>query len=165
MSRNTTIGIAVVVIVAVGGYFLFKGERAIAPSASETVSSGSAMPVPGTDTTETIVEPIGKKSAAIITFTDKGYTPTPVTVKVGDMVTFKNESSVDFWPASAMHPTHTVYPGSDIKKCGTAAESSIFDACRGIKPGAEWSFTFTQVGTWNYHDHLSPKYFGRIIVQ
>ena len=34
-------------------------------------------------------------------------------------VIWKNESSNPMWTASAMHPTHKVYPGTDISACGT----------------------------------------------
>ena len=75
-----------------------------------------------------------------------------------------NASGVETWPAAALHPTHTVYPGSDIKKCGTSEAVGIFDACRGLKSGESWSFQFNEVGTWKYHNHLTPTQFGRITV-
>jgi len=77
---------------------------------------------------------------------------------------FKNESANPTWPASAMHPTHTVYPGSDIQKCGTPEAGKIFDACRGLNTGETWSFQFNEVGKWNFHDHLNAGKFGSIIV-
>ena len=64
-----------------------------------------------------------------------------------------------------MHPTHKVYPGSDIEKCGTAEESNIFDACRGLKEGESYEFTFNEKGSWRYHDHLNIKNTGSIIVE
>ncbi len=100
-----------------------------------------------------------------IVFTDSGFSPAALTVRVGDTVVFENQSSVDFWPASAMHPTHKVYPGSDIEKCGTAEEAGIFDACRAIPAGGSWSFTFGEAGNWNYHNHLNAGNFGKIIVE
>jgi len=101
----------------------------------------------------------------IITFTNSGFSPSPLTVKVGDTVKFVNNSDKAFWPASAMHPTHKTYPGSDIEKCDTDERGSIFDACEGIAPGRSWEFTFTEVGEWGYHDHLNAKFFGKVIVE
>ena len=101
----------------------------------------------------------------VVVYSDEGYTPKELTIKKGDRVTFRNESARDSWPASAMHPSHTAYPGSSIGKCGTAEESQIFDACRGLKQGEEWSFVFDEVGTWGYHNHLNSSMFGKIIVQ
>ena len=31
--------------------------------------------------------------------------------------------------------------------------------------GDSWSFKFDIAGAWKYHDHLSPKHFGEIIVE
>src|SRR3989338_11440879 len=84
----------------------------------------------------------------IITFTESGFSPSPMTIKVGESVKFVNNSENDFWPASAMHPTHKVYPGSDIDKCGTSERNLLFDACEGIAPGKSWEFVFNETGEW-----------------
>ncbi len=101
----------------------------------------------------------------VITYTDHGYSPVSVTRKKGDTVVWKNESAKDMWPASAMHPTHTVYPGSGIQKCNTAEQPNIFDACAPVGPGGSWSFKFLQQGSWKFHDHLLPTNFGTINVE
>lgn len=93
-----------------------------------------------------------------------GYAPNELTVKKGSTVNFTNSSSATHRPASAQHPTHTVYPGSDIQKCGSTAQGIIFDACVGVEPGDSYSFTFNEVGEWFYHDHLNPSNFGKVVV-
>lgn len=100
-----------------------------------------------------------------VVYSEAGYAPKELTIKKGERVTFRNESSKETWPASAMHPSHAAYPGSSIGKCGTAEEDTIFDACRGLKQGEEWSFIFDQVGTWGYHDHMNSSMYGKIMVQ
>lgn len=100
-----------------------------------------------------------------IEISSAGFSPKTLTIKAGDKVTFVNKDSAAHWPASTAHPTHTVYPGSDISKCGTAAASSIFDACKGLAQNEEWSFTFTQKGSWNYHDHLNSALWGTVVVE
>lgn len=102
-------------------------------------------------------------SGIVITITDSGFSPQELTVKVGDTVTWQNDASRGVWPASAFHPTHRNYPGSDIEKCGTDVE--IFDSCGDIQPGDSWSFTFEEIGTWPYHDHSRASVFGRVIVE
>jgi len=120
---------------------------------------GNMMPVIGEEgVNEMMVE-------HTVVYSDAGYAPKELTVKKGDHVTFRNESVKETWPASAMHPSHTVYPGSSIGKCGTAEEDTIFDACRGLKQGEGWSFMFGEQGEWFYHDHLDSSMFGKIIVQ
>ena len=64
-----------------------------------------------------------------------------------------------------MHPTHTAYPGSGIEKCGTDEEEGIFDACKGLEEGESFSFVFNEAGSWNYHNHLSPGQFAKVIVE
>lgn len=98
-----------------------------------------------------------------VTITAKGFSPKVLTVKAGTTVTFVNEDVKEHWPASAMHPTHTLYPGSGIRKCGTG--EAIFDACKGLAQGESFSFTFNEKGSWRYHDHLGVSLTGTIVVE
>ncbi len=144
---NKVVGIIIaVVVVLVGGYFVLK-------------SSGVPVPeVPGIELPEITA------GENIVTYTDSGYAPSPLTVMVGETVTFRNESSEAMWTASAMHPTHTTYSGTALEEhCPDVANTS-FDACTGIQPGDEWPFTFLKEGTWNYHNHLNSSHFGSIVV-
>jgi plastocyanin len=104
-------------------------------------------------------------SEHIITYTDNGYTPKSLTVKNGDTVTYKNNSAKSMWPASAKHPTHEVYSGTTLADHCPDASGTAFDACKGIAPGSSWSFVFHKPGSWNYHDHLTPTFFGSVVVQ
>ncbi len=94
-----------------------------------------------------------------ITYTTNGFSPATVTVSKGKVVTFKNFSDVDMWPASGPHPKHDLYPVSG------GCINSIFDACKDVKSGKSWSFQFDLPGTWKYHDHLAPGNTGTIIVK
>ena len=96
----------------------------------------------------------------LITFTDEGYAPRDVTVAVGARVRFFNASHQETWPASAIHPTHSLYPGKESTDC----LGSAFDACRGLKPGEYWAFTFNYEGEWRYHDHLDATKAGSVTV-
>src|SRR3989304_4060025 len=53
----------------------------------------------------------------VIEMTSSGFNPGTLTISVGETVTFVNKGDAKHWPASDIHPTHTVYPESDIKKC------------------------------------------------
>ena len=112
-------------------------------------------------------EPETQPAKNTVEITSSGYSPPALTIKAGETVTWVNNDASAHWIASAQHPTHRVYSGSDIAKCGTPEEKNIFDACSGIKPGDSWSFTFNEKGSWNYHDHLNVKapFFGKIIVE
>ena len=98
-----------------------------------------------------------------VTITAEGFSPKTLTVKAGTAVTFVNEDANEHWPASARHPTHTMYPGSSIEKCGTG--EAIFDACKGLAQGESFSFTFNEKGSWRYHDHLGVSLTGTIVVE
>lgn len=104
-------------------------------------------------------------SGFLIRGSDEGFSPGEMTIPAGAYVSFKNEGSRPFWPASAVHPTHTVYPNSDIRKCGTPEAAGMFDACAPVSPGEAWTFRFIHTGSWNYHDHLNPNHRGTIIVK
>jgi len=151
--NKTIIGIVVILVVALGAWY-FMSQPQI-PVVNETENGGN---VEASDEAANI-----EKNT--ITFTGNGFSPSVVTAKKGDTVKFVNNSAEYVWPASAMHPTHTVYPGSDIEKCDTDARDTLFDSCEGIAPGASWEFTFNEVGEWGYHDHLNAKFFGKVIVE
>lgn len=88
-----------------------------------------------------------------------GFSPSEIFIKEGEVVTFVNKDSDVHWPASASHPTHTVYPETG------GCIGSKFDACKALAQNEEFKFTFTQKGAWNYHDHLNPGFTGKITVE
>ncbi len=129
MKKNQLIlaALALVIIALGAGYFFTQGP-------SDSVTKG---------------EPVGEP-AVVITRTAEGYEPKEVSVKKGDIVKWKNETSEFHWPASDLHPTHGVYPE--------------FDPLMPIGPGEEWSFRFDQAGVWKYHDHIRANKTGTVTV-
>ena len=106
-----------------------------------------------------------RAATAVVRYVDGRYVPDVVHISAGQEVVWVNEDGERlFWPASHIHPTHAAYPGSAIQKCGTDEQGSIFDACAGLPRGAEYSFVFTQVGQWRFHDHINPQATGTVIV-
>ena len=89
--------------------------------------------------------------STVIEFKNGQYNPSKITIKQNQKVTFVNQSDQDIWPASNIHPTHSIYPE--------------FDPQKPVKPGQSWSFTFTKAGIWRFHDHLSPEITGTITVE
>lgn len=149
-----------VVLVGVAVYLFSKnngGMPAVSPTPTPTpVSSAETTPTPS---------PASETPKTTILYSDSGYSPSTVNIKKGDAVIFKNTAATMMWPASAMHPTHKLYPGTGIEKCGTSAQDTIFDACKGYASGGSWEFRFNESGTWKYHNHLQPSHFGTIIVE
>ena len=80
---------------------------------------------------------------------ENGFSPQELTIQKGDIVKFVSNNRI-FWPASNLHPSHTIY--------------FEFDSKDPIKTGESWSFRFNKLGEWKYHDHLAPYFTGTIIV-
>jgi plastocyanin len=183
-SQKFYILIAVVGVVVVGGILLSGDgsglnifgngqsgavvtQQGQTESQQETETETGANEDQGTQitTTETVDVEVIAPAEHTVEMTSSGFSPNAITISKGDTVTFVNADGGSYWPASAIHPTHTVYPGSNINKCATDERSKIFDACENIKQGESWSFTFNEVGEWNYHDHNNPSRTGTIVVQ
>ncbi len=91
-----------------------------------------------------------KSTTYTITLTNVGFSPAELTIAQGDTVRFVSTRGKEFWPASNIHPSHTIYPE--------------FDPQQPIQPDASWNFTFNRIGAWGYHDHLAPLFIGTITV-
>lgn len=85
-----------------------------------------------------------------IRYTNEGYVPANMTIKQGTMIMFVNESDQDMWVASNGHPAHMDLP--------------TFDQFEFSPKGTQYVYTFDQVGSWKYHDHIAPIYGGVITV-
>lgn len=152
---------AVVLVVLVAGvYLLYDGGENPEPTPpqnpvldSNPVSVSTASPE------------AEQNSGLTVIMNDNGFTPGILSIKKGETVTFENKSSSDFWPASAMHPTHVVYSGTPLSEHCPDPENVSFDSCKPLPPGSVWTFKFDKTGTWGYHDHLRANFYGKIIVQ
>ncbi|MBI2674143.1 MAG: hypothetical protein HYX22_00160 [Candidatus Yanofskybacteria bacterium] len=163
--------LTIVAIVLVGVVvFLYSGDTVQAPGSSPTPTTTDNVPVPTPTPTPVNEEsssplPTVSESKVTVTYSDFGYGPAIVTVEKGDTVIFDNKGSKMMWTASAVHPTHKTYPGSDIAFCGTPQSISAFDACKGYGSGESWEFKFDHQGTWKYHNHMQANHTGTIVVE
>ena len=98
---------------------------------------------------------------ALVDYTDAGYSPGTVTIKKGETVRFVNNSSRGNWVGGNNHPSHTNYP----EKSATDCLGTSFDTCRALQSGEFWEFTFNEVGTWGFHNHVRSRDGGSIVVQ
>ncbi len=96
---------------------------------------------------EATTTPVGGN---VVTYSDSGFSPAVLTVKVGESVEFKNDSATNIQVNSAPHPTHTQFPELNIGQ---------------IAPGESKSVTFTAAGTKKYHNHLNASENGSIVVE
>ena len=107
---------------------------------------------------------LNNSEVVIVEMTASGFVPSRVAVPEGGAIKFVNVDTETHWPAVNIHPIHSSYPGSDIRKCSTPEEMFIFDACRPIEPGESYTFLFRQSGGWGFHDHIVPRFFGGVDV-
>lgn len=140
----------IVVSVAIGGgIYYFTAQKVESPE-DGTAPVSNIMPVPGEEGVEEMIVNEKGKEIFVTVGADGKFTPDPVKIKRNEAVTWKNNTDRFIWPASAIHPTHQIYPE--------------FDARKGIAPSEEYSFTFGKPGIWKYHDHLKPTTFGTVEV-
>lgn len=121
----------------------------LSPTESEEQNLGSSISQPNqeTDLGESGTdlepqpeadEPLAQKEY-IVSITSEGFVPQIITVNLGDTITWINNDTELHWPASDPNPTHTGLLGLDPL-------SDLF-------PNENFSFTFTKVGVFTYHDH------------
>jgi plastocyanin len=168
---NKALYVIVAVLILVGlGFILYNNQRSpelesteqSTPQVNQEPSNNSSA-TPATPTTPSTPPATGGQfsdesdagggsdvQVREVVYNGTSYSPAELSIKVGDVVVFKNASTKAFWPASAPHPQHTNYPE--------------FDPKRAIAAGGSWEFKFLKAGTWPYHDHLTPTVFGRIVV-
>lgn len=119
-----------------------------------SVYVATGAPVPAAITMNTgnadAIHTMGDSTMATIRYTDRGFEPKELSVPAGTVVYFVNESTQDMWVASNEHPGHTDLP--------------TFDQFGFSKTGERYAYTFDQIGTWSYHDHLAPVFGGIITV-
>lgn len=115
--------IAVIVIaLAVGGFFYFSKYKA--PAANQ----------------QTTTVPAAKNTVTISNFS---FSPSKLTVKIGDTVTWLNQDSTG----------HSV-----------TANDNKFDTGI-IEPGKSGTITFSEAGTFDYHCKVHPSMLGSVVVE
>lgn len=163
MKSSTIIGFVIVIaVLAVAGFFAFRpssSNQALAPTpgALQPTTQPSVSPLVGEEESGVLPETSASPSVspltptAAIEITDTGFVPSTLIVKAGTAVRFVNNGQGLHWPASDPHPTHGGLPG--------------FDAKQALATGESYSFTFTKVGTFGFHDHLHSNFKGSLTVQ
>lgn len=142
--------VIIIVVIIGGGYYLVKSRSATQQQGTPSVQNTQQNAQPTSIKTATSAVSSASASGNAVNYTQDGFQPHSITIKVGQTVTWTNKSSDDLWVASNPHPTHTDYPG--------------FDELKSMPTGQTYSFTFTKVGNWGYHNHLNPSQQGVVVV-
>ena len=93
----------------------------------------------------------GAPTMVKVRYTDTGFIPSKIEVSAGTMVEFVNESNMEMWVASDVHPSHEKLP--------------TFDQFKSFKKGGLYRYVFDKAGAWEYHDHINPSLVGIVTVR
>lgn len=143
MNRNAIYTLVVFVLLVASIFALVKSGKKVEQIPTPTTSEETST----TTTEEIVATPVNHE----VLYTSLGFSPATLEIKVGDSVTFKNESGKGMWVASNPHPVHS--------------EHSEFDAEISVANGNSWTFTFEKAGSYAYHNHLNSSQGGKIIVE
>lgn len=146
MNKNYLVWGGVVLAVVLVGYFMMNGySKPVEVKENQPVETVTATPTAIATTSDTVMSKIS------VDYTDSGFSPKTITIKVGEKVTWTNKSAKPMWVASAVHPTHNVLPG--------------FDELASVSKDEEYTYAFVKAGSWKYHNHSSASDTGVVVVQ
>ena len=132
------IGLVIALALVLGGYYYLSYSQG---------SLSLKLPTP-----QPAVSPVPPVSQAIVTISSKGFLPQTLLVKKGSTVTWTNQDNKPHQVSSDPHPTHSLIPALGKGKL--------------LPAGSSQTFTFTQPGTFTYHDEQNPlKFKGTIVVK
>lgn len=128
------VGLALLVLIGGGGYYLASRDVALAPDESQT--AGANVPT--------------NPKAKTVIYSDKGFSPATTTIKLGETVRWFNQSKNKLWVM-----------GTDTKETTGLVE---FDQNGSITNGQGWELTFNKVGTFPYRNQMMPKQAGGAVI-
>lgn len=165
MNKLIASALAIGVIMAGGYYSTNKFFQAPLQKANQ--QNLAEETVKGEDKDNTLQEslPAAENEVHKIVYTNEGYSPSAIKIKLGDTVVFNNDGSFPVWTASAVHPSHDAYGKTSLQEHCPDSNDLSFDQCQSSLPGESFEFKFDKSGTWQYHNHLKPEHSGKVIVE
>ncbi len=149
-TQKILVAAGAIVLIGVGAYGLSRLYGSPKNASTTTPTTQTPVPTPSTATTPATPPAAAQTEASIIIYSDSGFSPSPLTVKTGTMVTIKNTSSRTLQFDSDPHPVHTDDPELNV---GVVAS------------GQTKTFTVTTTGSHGYHNHLNASDTGTLVVQ
>lgn len=157
-NKNTTIIAVIAIIIALYGAFLLFNKPAVAPEVGDMATTTGEMATTATPTTTMKKTTPAKMTTATpkigtytVLYTDSGFSPSILEVKIGGKVSFVNNSSKEMSIASTgiggFGAVTTLNQGGSVKRGGT------------------FTATFTGVGAWGYMNRLWQGDKGTIVVK
>jgi plastocyanin len=139
--NKTITAVVIIIILAVGGWYIFGNKNTNSSYSGSSGSSNSSKSTNTTQNSQTSNQAVATNAVKIQNF---AFSPADITVKKGAKVTWTNNDSV----------SHTVTENDG--KNGPSAPQ--------MAPGSSYSFTFDQTGSFHYHCSLHPEMTGSVTV-
>lgn len=155
MKKSIVLGILAAIGVAtiVVGVVLTQSGKAPTNEPDQQARSNSDSTVPTTDRPDdragSANETAGEAGSVVIVYTDNGFEKDSYTVKKGQTVIVRNQSSAPLEFSSDDHPAHT--DNSELN-------------LRAVASGGEATLAPTRTGTWGIHDHRKADHTTELIV-
>lgn len=152
MNKNLIYTVVVLILMVASVFALIKSNKETKKEPDDTTNTEvTEESVTTEEPTPTSTEEVALPSTHEVIYGSLGFVPSTLEIKIGDTITFKNESGKGMWVASNPHPSHSDTPE--------------FDAGISIANGNSWSFVFTEEGSFSYHNHLNSSQGGKIVVK
>jgi plastocyanin len=131
------------------------------PNASKnTTPTPAPQPAPKPSPTQTSKQTTSSYDATVI-YNGNQFIPDHVTIPIGGTVRWVNVGdSAKMWVSSNTHPSDSIYPVKSESDCF----GSSFNECEAVEQGGSWTFTFTKLGGWGYHNHVQARDSGTVNV-
>jgi len=146
--KYAVVALAVLIVVLAGAVIVRKSHRFSVPQVPQY------MQLQGNSTESAALEGSASSSPilheTVVDITKDGFSPSTVTVKAGESVSWTNADTGRHAVDSDPHPTNTDYPPLNIGS---------------VEPGDKKSLVFPEPGSYKYHDFDNPQFKGVVIVQ
>lgn len=162
-NKNIYMAVIAIVLILLIGFLIAGKKETSAPTTKDLNTEETSQQQEETQESSTPIQPVVKPSTnkpavsvtnlppATVRYTADGFSPTTVTITKGGSVQFINDSNSQMWVASNPHPSHSAYPA--------------FDQRTSVGRGGTYTFTFTEIGKWYFHNHLNSSRTGLVIVK
>lgn len=158
MKTRDIVIIIVSILIVIYSAFLLITKPAVAPELGDIATTTTeiatttipATLVKKTTPAKTTTAPV-KIGTYTVSYTDNGFNPSTIEVKVGSIVQFINNSSREMSVASA--------------GIGGFGAVTMLNQQGSVKRGGTFKATFTGVGAWNYMNRLWQGDKGTIVVK
>lgn len=149
--------VVIVIVVLLGAFLLF------APASAPNGTPQAGMPVPGTETPETIVTPEAAPSNPL--GGARGGVEVPSGIIVEPVTAEVTISNFSFTPAELriVRGTTVTWTNEDTVRHNAVSEGNFLSPL--LAKGESWSYTFTTAGTYDYRCTPHPFMRGKIVVE